>query len=110
MIAALKGIPAEEVSDNFAIRYGTELPLPAEAFDAIAKRQSAHQERLLADDPVGRQVAGLEAEKDRLLDTIWLATSPAEIRALWSKVGALLGEEPTGLEREAMEIEPVVEG
>ncbi len=106
MIAAIKGVPAEEVSDNFAVRYGTELPLPAEAFEAIARRQAAHQGRLLADDPIGRQVAVLEAEKDSLLDTIWLATSPAQIRTLWTKVGALLGDEPTGLEREALAIPP----
>ncbi len=110
MLAALKGVPIDEVADSFGVRYGSELPLPAEVYDAIRKRQMAHQERLLADDPVGRQVAGLEAEKDNLLDTIWLATSPAQIRTLWAKVGALLGDEPTGLEREALGIEPMEEG
>jgi hypothetical protein len=109
MLAALKGVPVEEVSDAISVRYGNELPLPQEAADAITKRQAAHQERLLADDPVGRQVAGLEAEKEGLLDVVWLATSPAQIRALWSKVGALLGDEPTGLEREALAIEPIKE-
>ena len=106
MIAALKGIPVKEVPDNFAVRYGTELPLPAEAAEAISRRQAAHQERLLADDPVGMRVAALEAEKDNLLDTIWLATSPDQIRTLWKQVGLLLGDEPTGLEREALAIEP----
>jgi len=106
MIAALRGVPAEEVPGNFAIRYGTELPLPAEAFEAIARRQAAHQGRLLADDPVGRQVAGLEAERDRLLDVVWLACSPSQIRELWARVGTLLGDEPTGLEREALAIGP----
>ena len=110
MLAALKGVPIEEVSDGFSVRYGSELPLPIEAADAIAKRQEAHQERLLADDPVGRQVAGLEAERDRLLDVVWLACSPAQIRALWTKVGTLLGDEPTGLERDALGIEPIKEG
>ena len=107
MLAVLRGVPPDEVPDNFSIRYGAELPLPAEA---IARRQAAHQDQLLADDPVGREVARLGAEKEGLLDTIWLATSPGQIRTLWSKVTELLGDEPTRLERQALAIEPVVEG
>lgn len=109
MLAALKGVPVEEVCDSFGVRYGTELPLPVEAFEAITKRQAAHQERLLADDPVGREVARLGAEKDNLLDTVWLACSPGQIRTLWSKVAELLGDEPTPLEREALSIAPAKE-
>ncbi len=109
MLAALRGLPPDEVPDNFGIRYGAELPLPAEAAEAIARRQAAHQDGLLADDPVGREVARLGAEKDSLLDTIWLAISPSQIRALWSKVSELLGEEPTRLEREALSIAPAKE-
>lgn len=110
MLAALRGVPADEVADNFSVRYGTDLPLPVEAFEAIARRQSAHQDRLLADDPAGREVARLGAEKEGLLDTIWLATSPAEIKGLWARVSELLGDEPTALEREALAIGPVAEG
>ena len=62
-----------------------------EAAEAVGKRQAAHQERLLADDPVGREVAGLEAERDGLLDTIWLATSPAEVRS-----PVVEGQRPSG--------------
>ena len=109
MLAALRGQPPEEVPDSFSIRYGAELPLPAEAAEAIARRQAAHQDQLLADDPVGREVARLGAEKDNLLDTIWLATSPGQIRTLWSKVAELLGDEPTRLEREALLIAPAKE-
>jgi hypothetical protein len=110
MLAALWGTPVDEVQDNFSVRHGGELPLPAEAAEAVARRQAAHQERLLADDPVGREVARLGAEKEHLLDTVWLAASPAQVRHLWVKVGALLGEEPTGLEREALAIAPPGEG
>jgi hypothetical protein len=110
MLAALKGVPVEEVPDCFAIKYGIELPLPHEAAEAIVRRQAAHRERLLADDPVSRVVGRLEAEKDRLLDVVWLATSPGAIRQRWRKVGELLGDEPTPLEREALAIEPVEEG
>jgi hypothetical protein len=110
MLAAVRGVPPEEVSDNFGIRYGGELPLPSEAAEAITKRQAAHQEQLLAEDPVGREVARLRAEKEDLLDTVWLACSTAQVRALWTKVGELVGEEPTALQREALALAPAEEG
>jgi hypothetical protein len=44
-----------------------------------------------------------------LLDTVWLAASTAQIKQLWTKVGELLGDEPTTLEREALAIEPAGE-
>ena len=59
---------------------------------------------------LGRQILRLRAEKDRLLDTVWLARSPAQIRQLWTKVGELLGDELTHLEREALAIAPAEEG
>jgi hypothetical protein len=105
MIAALRSTPVDEVTDHFTIRYGSDLALPQEAADAITRRQAVHQEQLLADDPIGREIARLEAEKDNLLDTVWLAASPAQIKQLWTKVSELLGDEPTTLEREALAIE-----
>jgi hypothetical protein len=110
MLSVLHGVPLEEVPNTFNIRYGIELPLPLEAHEAITKRQRVHQEQLLADDPVGREITHLETEKDNLLDTVWLAVSPAQIKQLWSKVGVLLGDESTQLEREALAIEPMKEG
>jgi hypothetical protein len=109
MIATLRSTPIDEVTDSFSIRYGSELGLPNEVAEAITRRQSAHQEQMLADDPIGREIAKLEAEKDALLDTIWLAVSPAQIKQLWTRVGQLLGDEPTTLEREALAIEPAKE-
>jgi hypothetical protein len=109
MLAALRGVPLEDISNSINIRYGTELPLPLEVHDAIGKRQQAHQAQLLADDPVGLEITRLDAERERLLDVVWLATSPAQIRTLWSKVGELLGDESTQLEREALAIDPVKE-
>jgi len=106
MVAAVRGVPIEEVSDNLSLRYGTELPLPVEVGAALEKRQAAHLDALLAGDEVGREVRRLEAEQERLLDTVWLAASPAQIKQLWSKVGALLGDEPTALEAEALAIAP----
>ena len=37
---------------------------------------------------------------------IWLATSPVQVRQLWTRVGELIGDEPTQLEREALAIPP----
>src|SRR5207253_2916683 len=68
MLAALRGVPLNEVSDSFSVRYGPELPLPNEAAEAISKRQAAHAGQLLAEDPIGREIARLEAERERLLD------------------------------------------
>jgi hypothetical protein len=51
----------------------------------------------------------LRSEKDNLLDVVWLATSPVQVRQLWSRVGELLGEKPTDLEKEALAIKPLGE-
>jgi hypothetical protein len=109
LVATLRSVPIDEVGDSFHVRYGGELGLPNEVAEAITRRQSAHQEQMLADDPIGREIAKLESEKDNLLDTIWLAVSPAQIKQLWTRVGELLGDEPTTLEREALAIEPAKE-
>jgi sulfite reductase alpha subunit-like flavoprotein len=109
MVATLRGQPIDEVADSFNIRYGSELGLPNEVAEAIAKRQAAHQEQMLADDPIGREIARLEVEKVSFLDTVWLACSPDQIKQLWTRVGELLGDEPTTLERQALAIEPAKE-
>ena len=74
MVATLRGVPIDEVTDSFSIRYGSELPLPHEAAEAITRRQSAHQTQLLAGDLIGYEIAQLEGERERLLDVVWLAT------------------------------------
>jgi hypothetical protein len=109
MIATLRSTPIDEVTDGYNIRYGSELGLPHEVAEAITRRQAAHQDQLLSDDPVGSEIGRLEAEKEHLLDTVWLACSPAQIKQLWARVGELLGDEPTTLERQALAIEPAEE-
>ena len=69
-----------------------------------------HEEELLAGHELGRQVLQLRADRERLLDTVWLACSSAQIRQLWSSVNALLGDEPTALEREALALAAAGEG
>lgn len=102
MLAVLKGVPEEEISDGYCVRYGSELALPVEVHEAIRKRQAAHEEKFQAEDEVGQEITRLEAERDGLLDTVWLAVSPAQMKQLWAKVAKLLGDEPTPLEHEAL--------
>jgi len=104
MLARLRGVPLEDVADGVHLGYGGELP--HEAAEAVRKRQALHEAESLADDPIGREIARREVERENLLDAVRPAVSPTRIKQPWTKVGALLGDEPTGLEREALAIEP----
>ena len=106
MLARLQGIPAEEVPDGATNGFQFQQTINS----AVQKRQAVHDEELLAEHPVGREVLRLRVEKDNLLDVVWLASSPAQIKQLWAQVAALLGDEPSALEREALAIEPVGAG
>jgi hypothetical protein len=98
MLAAVRRVPLEEAADAY-----THGPHP-EVTRALAKRQEAHEEDLLAEDPIGHEVLRLRREKERLLDVVWLAISPQQVKDLWAKVSELLGDEPTPLERAALAI------
>lgn len=50
-----------------------------------------------------------DKSKEDLLDTVWLATSGAQIKELWSKVPELLGDPQTQLQHEALAIKPDAE-
>jgi hypothetical protein len=67
-------------------------------------RQKQFRAELLAQDPHGQRILKLEQDKEDLFDTVWLATSPSQIKELWSRVSTLLGEPPTGLQKEALDI------
>ena len=97
MLAAVRHVPVEEVDDYYSHQHH-------EVRNAIQRRQTVHEEELLAEDPLGQEILRLRHEKENLLDTIWLATSPNQIRQLWQKVVELLGEEQTALQKEALAI------
>jgi hypothetical protein len=103
MLARVRGVPADDLDGYTRIHDHPEIRA------AIAKRQALHEEELLAGHELGRQVLRLRGERENLLDSIWLATSPSQIRTFWQKVGELLGEGPTRLEREALSIPPAGE-
>jgi hypothetical protein len=100
MLARVRGVDVETVEERY---YGS---LDPEVNTAITKRKVVHEDELLGENELGRQVLRLRTEKDRLLDTVWLACSPTQIKQLWSSVTRLLSDEPTELERQAISIPP----
>lgn len=67
--------------------------------DNVVRKEAAHiEDELLAGDELGRQILKFRAEKESLLDTVWLATSSQQVRELWHQVAAVLGDEPTALQ------------
>ena len=56
----------------------------------IQTRQRLHEKDLLAAEPLGRRILELRLEQENLLDTVWLATSEAQIKQLWSQVNEML--------------------
>ncbi|MBI5758105.1 MAG: hypothetical protein HZA46_06270 [Planctomycetales bacterium] len=103
MLAHLRGVPADSV-DIIHTSY-----MDREVDQAVERRRSVHEEELMADSEIGRRILNLCREKDSLLDSVWLASSPRQIKALWSKVAELLGDEQTQLQRDALAIDPVEE-
>jgi hypothetical protein len=101
MLAQVRGVATADLDDCHC---GYEEQ--REVKNAVSQRAAVHEEELLADDETGREVLRLQHEKENLLDTVWIATSPAQIKQLWVKVNELLGDEPTHLERAALAVEP----
>lgn len=73
---------------------------------ATRKTQEVLEKELLAADPLGRQILKLRREEEELLDTVWLATSPQQIRSLWQSVAELLAGEVTPLQQHALSTPP----
>lgn len=75
----------------------------------IGPQAERNIDKILARSDRGRKMLALREEKENLLDTVWLATSGKQVKELWEKVEALLGNTQTKLQKEAMAIEPVEE-
>jgi hypothetical protein len=103
LVAKVRGVSIDEVSDDTWYRCEQEVAT------AVDRRKLLIEEELLAEHEVGRRVLDLRLEREGLLDSIWLASSPAQVKTLWSKVAELLGDEQTRLQREALAIAPVEE-
>ena len=64
------------------------------------------EKEILRESEVGLKILKLEREREELTDTIWLATSPVQIRSLWKDFSDMLSEEPTQLQKQALTYEP----
>jgi hypothetical protein len=100
MLARVRGVPVSDINDYFAYQHDNEIS------NAVKRRQAIHEDELLAEHERGQEIVRLRQEKEDLLDTVWLATSGAQIKELWSKVAELLGDPQTPLQREALAIKP----
>lgn len=96
MLATVQGVPLGEVRTQFCE--------PHEVRAAVRSRRALHERELLEKEPLGQRILRLEREKEELLDTVWLATSPAQIKELWSKFAEVLQWEPPDLQKEALAI------
>ncbi len=65
------------------------------------------EKEILQESEFGRKILRLEREREELTDTIWLATSPVQIRSLWKDFSTMLSEEPTELQKQALTYEPL---
>ena len=102
MLARVRRVPLETIDQHYTpTHYNNEVE------NAVKSRQSIHEDELLADCEIGRRILTLQREKESLLDCVWLASSPIQVRELWSKVSELLGDEQTQLHRDALKIPPV---
>jgi len=82
---------------------------PRAVADAIKRAASIHERELMGCVPLGKQILELQKEKEELLDTVWLATSPVQIKDLWARFIELLNWEPPELQREALAVSPISE-
>ncbi len=101
--AAINGTPVDEELDRggYSGRYDYQVE------EAVSARANALEADILAESDLGKQVLALRAEKENLLDTVWLATSATQIKQLWTEVNVLLEMTPTALEEKALAIAPV---
>ena len=100
VLSRLRGIEPDKIDSYSVCRSDNEIN------NAIKARQTVHEETLLREHDLGRQITQLRLEKENLLDTVFLATSPTQVRTLWEKVSDLLGDELSQLQQAAMQIQP----
>lgn len=103
LLAKVRGTTSDRV-DSYH-RYSSD----PEVAKAISLRQMLVEDEVLADHEAGCEILKLRLEKENLLDTVFLATSPIQIRTLWQQVSDLLGDELSQLQKSAMEISPTSE-
>ena len=85
-----------------ATRNQAEYYLRNEFNTLLRKSRERIEGELLKESASGREILKLREEKESLLDTVWLATSNAQIRDLWSRVSSVLGDDATPLQQQIL--------
>ena len=106
MLAKVRGISVEELDQTADSIYHHDR-YSREVETAIERRTKLHADALLSQDDQGQKIQQLQEEWENLLDTVWLATSPTQVRELWAKVTELLEVAPTKLEQDALATSPL---
>ena len=99
MLSTVSGEPVEDVRRQYS--------QPHEVSVAIKRRRKVHERELLENSPLGKRILRLLREKEELLDTVWLATSPTQIKELWTRFADVLNWGPPKLQQEALSIPPL---
>jgi hypothetical protein len=61
---------------------------------AIGGQTCVHAERLRAKTSWGQEIARLRAERDGVKTALLLATTSKEVKGLWTRVSAIIGDDP----------------
>jgi len=72
---------------------------------AIDSRVNRDEPELLAEHAPGRELLELEEERERLLETVLLATTASDLQALWQRLSIRLNEPATPLQRFTLGLE-----
>ena len=73
----------------------------------IARQARLAETDVLLTREFGQSIVRLKKEQEQLLDTVWLVTSPIQMKQLWQKLLKLLGDQPTALQEHAMTPESI---
>lgn len=99
MLSKVSGTPTSEIRALYCEPYDVR--------SAVNRRIELHERELMSATSLGQQILRLREEKEELLDTVWLATSPSQIKELWTRFAEVLNWEPPKLQREALATEPL---
>lgn len=88
-----------------AVRNGIHYRHDSDFLTMVRKRTESIESELLKNSAIGREILKLRHEKEALLDTVWLASSNLQIRDLWSRVSAVLGDDATPLQQQVLATE-----
>ena len=91
LLAKVRGVPVETLHDHY--RYGRNDP---EVQQTIERRSTVDEDELLAENEVGRQVVKLRSDEASVLDAVWLATSPKQLKTLWKKSASFWAKSTRG--------------